>query len=603
MTDTQSYFERTRDFCDWAVNRTWYTNWVYGPVDWQDKTKCNLVLPFIDFVDSLMGLTSKFEPMDLLIILFWVFIGALVYGAWSKSAVNFVRQNLYYVRGVYVYRGEAMVEGSSFSPVRLKPMFQVEIYSPGTIVDTFLGYGLRLGDVLVLPMHVYYAASGTELLLAGNKGKVVLTINPISSRRVSDVGYVPLEPKVWSKMGVAVASVLEASNRPLAVSITGREGISNGYANKEKTPFILRYNGSTAPGYSGAAYVSNGAAYGMHLGESNGVNVGVSLEALMYEIKTLIKGESNETRSIFPIRDYRDDEERDVHSSAQAEKQKKGKEPKPKWESRDIQRDYDDDDDWGEDDIDAYWEQMMADRGLTNKDLYHRYSKGHRGESALPSEIIDSFKELSQAQIKAIAAYATSLCTVRDSDRTTRVRFTPHSDGPSFADVLSVNHPVPVGPTLEERVEMLESRVSLLETANTRVTAKQPAVLPYPCGKCAKSFSSKMGMLMHNYAKHNESEQEHFLGESSRGKNLLRTPIPQRRSQLPPVTILKDKTSPSTKPSSSSSSLGSSQSGTINPAASSTSDQSATRVTQQELRTVLQQLQGIISGLNLESTQ
>lgn len=210
------------------------------------------------------------------VILFVIVIFSL------RALCAYRRSIAYKLRGIDY---EAMRPGSKFIDKQI-PAFQVEIYDSGLLYSTFVGYGVRIGNYLVVPTHVHVCIRG-EMLLSTAKNSLVLSSSAIRSRLHSDTLYFPLTDTQWSGMGVQKATVPKNTVKTVLVSCAGREGVSSGMLLQTSMVGIYSYTGSTIPGMSGAAYYAGNLVHGIHTGVSGETNVGVSTVLLQKEISRL----------------------------------------------------------------------------------------------------------------------------------------------------------------------------------------------------------------------------------------------------------------------------------------------------------------------------
>lgn len=120
---------------------------------------------------------------------------------------------------------------------------------------------------------------------------------PIYSRINADVCYIQVSPNAWIDLGVRKAKLATVEFSGLA-SCTGQKGTSYGYMSKNSYVGMLRYEGSTVPGMSGAAYVVANVVHGMHIGCTSDKNLGVSSLVLSKELSMLFQGESPNAREM-----------------------------------------------------------------------------------------------------------------------------------------------------------------------------------------------------------------------------------------------------------------------------------------------------------------
>lgn len=198
------------------------------------------------------------------------------------------RKIVYRCRGIV---GEAMVDGSYMLEGQSIPKFQVPLYRNELFTSTFIGYGLRVGNYLALPLHVYAVSEGR--LLAG---KVMIRGAFIKSRVANDLCYVNMTESDWSLIGASKISSYpeEIGKGSVMVSCCGRDGQSTGMLKRMTDCGMMEYMGSTKPGYSGAAYFVGTKVYGMHCGvHGERTNVGISIVAIRGEIEHLSVGEAS----------------------------------------------------------------------------------------------------------------------------------------------------------------------------------------------------------------------------------------------------------------------------------------------------------------------
>lgn len=217
------------------------------------------------------------------------FIVMLLLFMTSRSAVRVVK--IWMMRGslrLRGYRFEAMREGSVFMSGAV-PHFQVELREAGLFGSKFVGYGIRVKDVLVTPVHVI--DSMDNVVVVGNKSSVVVPRNYVQSEIVADLAYIHIPNVTWSRMGVPEARPSPVESNTMA-RCTGREGASVGFVKRMPQLGMLSFAGSTVPGMSGAAYVSGTSVVGIHDGVSGSENVGISIFVVLAELETMLLGES-----------------------------------------------------------------------------------------------------------------------------------------------------------------------------------------------------------------------------------------------------------------------------------------------------------------------
>lgn len=200
------------------------------------------------------------------------------------------------VKGV-TYSFEALRQGSTFG-IGTIPSCQVAIQQPGTWSNKHVGYGIRVGDVLVTPTHVVRGWDTVVLANYNNGVEVQHLVNvgsPIESRMIADLSYIPIPERVWTTLAVKKAKIPKGTPGGVGVTVTGKPGSSFGSLRKTGIMGQVVYSGSTLPGMSGAAYTISDQVYGIHSGVSGNNNVGIGIRLVQEEMATMqfLKGESD----------------------------------------------------------------------------------------------------------------------------------------------------------------------------------------------------------------------------------------------------------------------------------------------------------------------
>lgn len=234
-------------------------------------------------------LTLKSKLFNYVLILLVFLVVLYVFGRFVKKMAFKLKCKF---SGMTDFRGEAHMDGSSFERADI-PAYQVEIYGLGALTNVFLGYGIRYADHLVTPTHVL--GTRKELVL-GNRGKkAIVDISPIQSTVVQDLSYVHIDQVVWTNLGVKASKCSKSvGTERVIVHCTGRSGRSVGSLAPTDYLGILKYSGSTEPGYSGASYHHpTVGCYGIHAGTVGGcTNVGYSMLVISAEIDMQLSGET-----------------------------------------------------------------------------------------------------------------------------------------------------------------------------------------------------------------------------------------------------------------------------------------------------------------------
>nr|QZZ63362.1 hypothetical protein [Leuven Sobemo-like virus 3] len=262
------------------------TDFVYPPIPPKPPTITEKLLEGVEqYYVHAWELLQSLPVLHLSIVAATVLIVWLLWRFVSKHFVRMVMRT----RGVYV--GESMREGSKFTPA-LTPMGQVAIMQPGLLTDNHVGYGLRVGNVLVVPGHVL--ATLDSPILSYNGRKIMVSLRGrVSSRVMPDLEYIMLDDTTWTRIGVPkVRSMKDTPKLAISVTCTGLCGQSVGLLRKSTRLGLMIYMGSTLPGMSGAGYYVNGHCYGIHNGVLGNDNVGVSMGLIRRELKSLYRGET-----------------------------------------------------------------------------------------------------------------------------------------------------------------------------------------------------------------------------------------------------------------------------------------------------------------------
>lgn len=481
-----------------------WSSWVFGEeATMYQRYRCGLVVPCIIWAQSLASFFLSFQKSDFVVMVMLVCMAhtfkSTVHQLFAKKVVPL----WYSARGICVIRGEAMQPGSSFRIQASMPRCQIPIYTPGVLYDTFLGYGIRYDDVLVMPTHVYMGADYGMLLKVDDKS-FLLEATPIRSNILSDVSYFLMDKSVWARLGVQSAKVVGAPISPVAVTVVGPQGASSGYVSRNPTPYVLNYTGSTIPGYSGAPYVINGSVIGIHAGQTNGTNVGYGAGAIAAEIAVLIYGENTEDYQYEAKSRKRSGNVQFSagHWGQRSHKQYDGDKEAPQpWRDTDVAKNVRQAQGQRRKDASvpaSNWDDFGTDDHFDlNQDIVFDSTR------TLPQELIEAFSDFSVAQLESIRSYLDGLAQVQ---RASQIRIKPHGEGSfDFVDVVADSEaPSAVVVTWQER---MEERVTALELKLESLTKRQgtvPGKKPFPCGVCDKSFSSRLGKVSHEMTKHAE---------------------------------------------------------------------------------------------------
>uniref|UniRef100_A0AB38ZK26 Peptidase S39 domain-containing protein n=1 Tax=Crocidura shantungensis ribovirus 16 TaxID=3139536 RepID=A0AB38ZK26_9VIRU len=168
----------------------------------------------------------------------------------------------------------AQQPGSGFS-IAPQPTTQVRIKTITLKGEVAYGVGVAIkwsGRVfIVTAKHILRNA---VLIQAGKDG--FWTDLPTTWRTIHNDGVAwEVEASLTSKLGVKLASVGEIIGQMAVTTVSTDLKQSSGII--YKLDRVVCYTGSTEPGFSGAPYLAGSRVYGIHIGESNGKNIGFNL--------------------------------------------------------------------------------------------------------------------------------------------------------------------------------------------------------------------------------------------------------------------------------------------------------------------------------------
>ncbi|APG75750.1 hypothetical protein 1 [Hubei sobemo-like virus 33] len=403
-----------------------------------------------------------------------IFVVVLAFMAVKKP----LRRTVLRLRGITF---ESMQPGSEFVEGAV-PDFQVGIYDAGTFVDTFIGYGIRFGSLLVLPAHVIKHVK--QLVIEGRTGRLGLNTSYIPSKVSTDLVYIPMTEAQWSRVGTSTAKVPKKLVNSL-VSCTGRKGTSTGLLTQTDVLGIMKYSGSTISGMSGAAYYSGQTVYGMHTGVAGDYNIGVTATLIMAETRRLVLGES-------PTLD-----EMKGLNRASAAKVRSG------WDTTHLMKQVDsmyaDEIGWAADEEMDYGVQLTFD-GEASEEAIEKWMTFF---TAMPSMQRESAINLLQSYTNA------SRAAKGQSDEPTPI--TLPKDFVSMR-LDAIEKRLDKITALEQRVKTLEEKI-VAGVRKPGIAIPNHSPKPFPCGyeKCYKAFNKPEARMAHQVA------VGHVVGESAFG--------------------------------------------------------------------------------------
>lgn len=419
----------------------------------------------------------------------WVLAGLLVayiglsilrkiFGNW---VYNRMREFVFGLRGIQY---ESLQPGS-VPTAQAETSYQVSIVDVGLFTTTHVGYGIRVRNVLVVPIHVKNSVR-VQPGLQKNGQTVLFSWVGAESRCLRDTFYVFVRPEVFSTLGVTAAPKARISGRATPVSIAGPKLGSEGLLQPSSTMGILLYSGSTLPGFSGAPYYDATRWYGQHTGAMSSSNCGVSALVVEKEVLKLVQHESNHEDAT-PLHRSEWHHDSNVHD----------------WV--DEMYDHEDGDadmilDYGNEEGDAPMSGYGRRRARTSKAIKRHAKVFYESLSS------DEFKKLNFAELskKELESLITSLDGISTRVKTEHSTKTLKANGEGITSGKVEVGPVKQ-PTLRERIEALENRVQKLENPSTEETevAKeaQPqveaeaTVSKFFC--CGKEFKKRFDLLQH----------------------------------------------------------------------------------------------------------
>lgn len=239
-----------------------------------------------------------------------VFTLSACYLAWCLS-VSILRKRTAMNRGATLL--ESLVPGKPLMAPLALPSCQIEVYKTGVLGDTYVGNAIRIEMYLAIPKHVLDLVD--DLVLQGITGKIHMQHPTLVYPSImSDVAYVPLPEKAWSLLGASKAKITRRTTLYRdPVMITCKRGSGTGFLSMGGLSGLIHFDGSTAPGYSGAPYYSSNKGkeiHGMHLGDfSKSGNGGVVAQLLQSEVMNLHAPEADQFSGDIGIAQYVDAKE------------------------------------------------------------------------------------------------------------------------------------------------------------------------------------------------------------------------------------------------------------------------------------------------------
>lgn len=176
-------------------------------------------------------------------------------------------------------RAEALRKFSGLKPESYKddspyfesaaPDCQFSVWQDGSVAGkrTLIGHGFRMEDYLVLPTHVLTSDSDAIIVvLRKHKAVNVVPLKTFKWKHVcADCSVAKIPNGI--ELQLKKASVGPYWGRPMVNISTNFPGSNSSIGQLLPSSFgVLEYTGSTRPGFSGAVYMLESKAVGMHLG-------------------------------------------------------------------------------------------------------------------------------------------------------------------------------------------------------------------------------------------------------------------------------------------------------------------------------------------------
>lgn len=452
------------------------------------------------------------------------------------------RRVSYKIRGI---KYESLQPGSEFVTGNI-PGYQISVYKPGLLMNTFVGYAVRVDMALCIPTHVLAQCGGTAVV--GNK-RIITKWD--QSCKLADVSYAMLTEAQFSELGLRKPSIGTVSGYTVA-ACSGMEGASSGNLRRMSTIGMLSYSGSTIPGYSGAAYYDKNVLFGMHTGESgSGINCGVAAVFLAAEIKARYLEVIPEARSKKMTNvTFFSNPAQDTYT---ADRVASG--PQSTWSDRQVidllqhyyTRKAQGDVMWADEEVDdptAFYESEATllnpiEEALSEltpqqvKRLFLKFIKQedvntYKGQGTDGVEVNISgmsaqkmgydllaqrIDELSWGHEDLTAKHNTSVAGFREVEERVHKM---HSMFDSFCllsdrmaklenEFVTLKSMAPADKVAENKQNMEEEKEKRINSLK-RPKGSVP-VNPFPCEYCERSFTSELGVLTHRHSKHGKPQE------------------------------------------------------------------------------------------------
>nr|APG75898.1 hypothetical protein 1 [Hubei sobemo-like virus 17] len=230
----------------------------------------------------------------LLVVLYQLAYGIIRMVVWSSIySMEFSHQ----ISQLKFRMHEAAV--NPISPIKVNfPAFQFRVLTQ-ELVPQLIGYGIRIGNHLVVPMHVLQAVSvrsDTVVLESRDKTRTLKLDVSVFKFIHNDVAVYEPSYQDMTKLGVQKPSICVFESSSMMIAVDGGSSVGNFKPGRED--WIVAVDANTQKGWSGAAYTCLGKLVGMHTGSlSSTENGGVSapfLAAILSQLEMDKKLEASE---------------------------------------------------------------------------------------------------------------------------------------------------------------------------------------------------------------------------------------------------------------------------------------------------------------------
>lgn len=226
------------------------------------------------------------------LLLFVVIIFYFVFG----SILNFIFGRIFdrFKRVIMKSRGviimESAVAGSAYTPTAKMPSSQVAFMVPGALFDRHIGYGVRVGSVIVTSVHVLSNYVGMPLIVSSSSGKFLWKVEYKESNVLNDICYAMVSEDTLGLIQVKKAKLTDLKTPILGEAFYQGSKTTGLVARNPSKICLLTYEGSTKGGMSGGGIWIGGSLVGIHHGNMDGKNTSTYIYPVIKELNTIIGG-------------------------------------------------------------------------------------------------------------------------------------------------------------------------------------------------------------------------------------------------------------------------------------------------------------------------